>query len=127
MDNLPELLCDFKQQFPKIVQQTVQSDTSELNRQLFNNQVDIAFVTGPVHTDEFHQFTLTQHKLLAVLYSGHWLTSRKAISLNDLIEEGFIPGDATQWEHYLRHIEALFEHHGKRPHIVETAYSSEGR
>ena len=123
---LPEVLCAFKQAYPKIILEPFQGSTRDLLKDLRERRLDIAFVTGPVVEDGLQSVPVSTNKLLAVFYESHPLAHKPTIELRDLADEQFVFGSPKLWRHFLRHIDRIFDEAGIQPNIVETAFNSEG-
>ena len=123
---LPELLCAFKQAYPKVILEPYQGATRDLLNDLRERRLDIAFVTGPIVEDGLEATLVSTNKLLAVLYETHPLVHKQTIELGDLADEEFVFGNPKLWRHFLRHIERIFDEARIQPNIVETAFNSEG-
>lgn len=123
---LPDILCAFKQAYPRIIIEPSQGATRNLLSDLRERRLDIAFVTGPVSEDGLVSVPVSTNKLLAVLYKSHRLARKRSITLGDLAGEDFIFGNPKLWRHFLQHVNRVFDGAGIQPNVVETAFNSEG-
>lgn len=126
IDQLPYIMCDFKQEFPRVVQISIQGDTADLLSRVHDKTLDIAFVTGPIVADDLNSIPVSNNRVLAILYDTHPLARKQTLTMADLVHEEFVSGDPGVWAYYLKHIERAFDEFGERPTTVQTAYSSEG-
>ena len=123
---LPQLLRGFKQAYPEVVLEPFQGSTRDLLTKLRERRLDIAFATGPIFEEGLASAQVTRNKLLVVLYESHPLAAKPAISLSDLAGEDFVFGNPALWQHFLRHIDRVFDQAQFQPHVAETAFNSEG-
>ena len=124
--DLPHILSRFNSEFPKVIQDSVEGDTTSLLRQLQGKLIDIAFVTGPVVTTGLKTQLVENHRLIAVLYESHPLANKRSIKLADLLEEELVLGEPSAWHYFLQHIDDVFTSKNAKPNIVHRAFSGEG-
>lgn len=124
--DLPELLHDFRRQFPNIILEPYQASTRELLVCLEENRLHVAFVTGPIRQSGLSIIPFTENGLLVVLNDGHPLADKAEITVADLADQDFVFGVPELWRFYLRHIERVFSDAGIEPNIVERGFNSEG-
>lgn len=86
----PTLLRSFRRSFPdvELLLQNVPV-TSQLDA-LMDQRIDIGFLIMPVDNDAIATKVLLRDKLNVALPSGHPLTKRKIVSLNELSNENFL-------------------------------------
>ena len=123
---LPDVLCAFKQAYPKVMLEPFQGATLDLLSDLREQRLDIVFVTGPVVEEGLESLAVSSNRLLAVFYESHPLAHKPTLTLGDLVDEDFVFGNPRLWRYFLRHIERIFDEAGVQPNIVETAFNSEG-
>ena len=124
--DLPHILSRFNSKFPRVIQDSVEGDTTSLLRQLQGKLIDIAFVTGPVVTTGLKTQLVENHRLIAVLYESHPLANKRSIKLADLLEEELVLGEPSAWHYFLQHIDDVFTSNHAKPNIVHRAFSGEG-
>lgn len=83
---LPELVMNFRKQYPEIRIQATISNGGSMQKGLFNNQFDITLVESCVGEPELHTEPLGGDRLLLVLPAGHELLSRQEITLEETVE-----------------------------------------
>lgn len=123
---LPELLVAYRRAVPGVVVEPIQASTLELLERLERNQIDVAFVTGPIERAGILTAPFTSNRLIGVLYEGHPLAARRALVMTDFDGEDLVLGIERFWSNYLDHLDKVFRQFAISPRVVERGYNSEG-
>ena len=123
---LPQILKQFRQTFPDVEVDTVHGFTVTQLEKLDSNELDIGFITGPMHKHDYATRTVQSDRLMVLLHENHPLAEQKEIQLESLCNEKFILGTDYGWRHYLDHLHGIFRSSGFSPNVVQQAYNSEG-
>lgn len=86
--NILNTIFDFMR-YSKINCKIENNTSSQLEKKLLNNELDIAFIKNP-ESQKFTMFPYCQDKLVAVLPANHFLANKDQINLTDLKNEDFI-------------------------------------
>src|SRR6478735_8259967 len=81
---VPELLREFREQFPDVVLRLKELGTTEQLRQLENGRLDVGFMRLPVARPELRVETVLEEELIAALPDLHPLAAMPRLRLEDL-------------------------------------------
>lgn len=123
---LPDIVQAFRVANPDIEIALRQAYTQAQYELLANGQIDVGFLTGPVHLPHCESVDIQRDRFVAVLPKGHRLAGREALALADLAEEPFVLGDYAHWNVYHDQLFALCRDAGFQPRVVQTAPDSRG-
>lgn len=81
---LPKLVTEFKKKYPDIDVQMSINNTHTIEKQLIDNQIDLAIVEGKSKFPQLHMEKLIEDPLCFICSKEHPLAAKKKISLNEL-------------------------------------------
>jgi LysR family hydrogen peroxide-inducible transcriptional activator len=84
---LPLFLARFAEEHPNARLAIDERRTSRILKALWNGQLDIGILAGPIVSDDLEAITLFQEPFLAYLPDGHPLLKKKRIAAKDLRKE----------------------------------------
>jgi DNA-binding transcriptional LysR family regulator len=94
---VPAIIRDLARRHPRIVVHTAEANFAVLDFQkLRNREIDLMFgrVAGPLREPDICEEVLFEDSLIIVVGQQHHLASRRRLSLADLMNEGWILGEA---------------------------------
>lgn len=110
---LPELLLEFRNQYPKLEIISTVTNADMLQNGLLDNQYDLALMEGNVSVQKLHAQPFAKDKMMLVLPPGHELAGKEKICLFDvekypllLREKGSTTRSLLEHFFFLHHIEA---------------------
>ena len=124
--NLPHILQEFRNAYPKVTIEPVHGFTHKQVKQLKSEKIDFGFFTGPCNHSELTSLTVQKESYVAVLYKNHPLVDKEHVTLGDLANESFILGSPEGWRNYLDHLFLICGNAGFTPNVVQHAFNSEG-
>ncbi len=122
---LPAILDEFRRQHPDIEIELIYSPSHEQISNLYDHQLDFAFLTGEISETDIACITVQQQRFVCVLYEGHPLADKQELRVQDLAGEPMVVGAWKNWIYYRRHLDALCLRAGFRPRIKQEAHNSE--
>lgn len=116
-----ELLRNFHQAYPKIKINLIRDNLSVLLEHLDKKECDLVFGVTPYkreYEDQEHQY-LRSYPVMAVLYSGHQLSSKNQLTYEDLQNEEFIMMQPTNRpKDQMEESMLIYERGGYLPNVV---------
>ncbi|MEV8468866.1 LysR family transcriptional regulator [Fluviibacterium sp. DFM31] len=123
---LPGLLKEFQDREPGIVLRPHMDPTIYQLERLRNDELDIAFVTGPIKESGLEQLPIQSEKFVCIVYSSHPLAKRESVRLEELANEDFVLGPAKEWEHFQAYLFPMCRQAGFIPKVTQEAYDTSG-
>jgi DNA-binding transcriptional LysR family regulator len=87
---VPQLLRQFKEQFPKINFSFSQNNTTRIEEQLEKGDLDLILTAVPPHRHSLAWKRVSDQKLVLIAKRTHSLASKKLVRLRDLSSEPFV-------------------------------------
>ena len=87
---LPELIQQFRQQYPETQVNLTEMSKPRQIQALLNNKIDLGFCYAPITQPELASLTISSEPLAVVLPSDHPLAQREKIEVRSLCNESFI-------------------------------------
>lgn len=107
---LPGIIGRFHEEYPFISIKLTISDTTEIERFVLTGRLELGVIGSRSSSKDLVHYDLWKDELVLVVHAGHSWAKKKAVSVNELLEEPFIlrePGSGTQ-----RIIEEAFKKSG---------------
>ncbi|WP_413612254.1 LysR substrate-binding domain-containing protein [Bdellovibrio sp. HCB-110] len=113
--NLPKIIAEFQDRFPKIKVELQQESRSGIVKGLKTGRFDICFLEGNVSAEPFSQHSVHDESLGVLLPKKHSLAKRKEIELKELKNETVILHPRKESSDFYDTIAQLFKHSGINP------------
>lgn len=118
---LSEIIQAFRQEFPDVTVTLMEMSTESQIKALLNEEIDVAFVHGPVSLTEIITLTLFSEPLVVALPPNHYLAAQKQIELRSLASEPFVLCPKQVKPDLYTQILNLCQQAGFQPKIVQEA------
>jgi len=118
---LPQMLGQYRQQYPKVQLQLRESFSSSLEQSLLKSEIDAAFLRDGDPMPGLAIEPLFTEPFVAVLPHTHPLAGRQAISAGQLRDEPFVFFSPTAGKLAYERTISLCLDHGFRPNVVQEA------
>jgi DNA-binding transcriptional LysR family regulator len=95
---MPQLIADFKKQYPDVIVSLAIGDTANIVEGIFNGNLELAIVGAKAETKKIVQKKLIKDEMRLIVPANHRWAGKKRVSLKRLINEPFIvrePGSGT--------------------------------
>lgn len=118
---LSEIIQAFRQEFPDVTVTLMEMSTQLQIQSLLNEEIDVAFVHGPIAQAEIITLTLLSEPLVVALPPNHSLAAQKEIELRSLADEPFVLCTKQVKPDLYSQIMNLCQQAGFEPKIVQQA------
>jgi len=123
---LPRLLKSFQEQHPDITLRPEQGPTIIQVGRMNAGELDIGFVTGPIHKAGFEEHCVQSERMVCVCADSHRFADRDSIRLSELADEDFVHGDRRGWEHFYNYLLPQCRRAGFVPRVVQEGFNTAG-
>ncbi|MDF2923249.1 MAG: cynR 1 [Paenibacillaceae bacterium] len=86
----PQIIRNFRRQYPGLVIQTVEDGGKKLEMKVAEGKLDVGVVLLPVDKEKFHSFTVVNESMKLLVHPDHPLAGRTRASLAELAGDSFI-------------------------------------
>ena len=87
---IPQLIGDFKRQYPDIIVSLVIGDTDHIIESIFNGSLELGIVGAKAETQKIIQKKLIEDEMRLIVPAYHRWAGQKRVSLKRLVSEPFI-------------------------------------
>ena len=108
----PQVLTQFKQQYPNIKVQLVDQGTASLQGMLLNGELDIALIRGDVENPLLRYHELVNEEVVAGLASDHPLAQQEAMTLAQFCQQPLV---LFQQGYFLREVVEEYAKRSQQP------------
>lgn len=113
--NLPKIIAEFQDRFPKMKLELTQESRDGILRGLNSGKFDICFLDGSLSGESFSHQLIKDEVLGVLLPKKHALSKRKEIELRDLHQETLILHPKKENKKFYNTVEQLFTQAGFKP------------
>ena len=123
---LPSLLQQFRKAAPGIAVKLSYMPTNSQRQALFDGQLDIGFMIGPLAADGVTTKAVDDAALVALVPRSHGLARHRSITIDQLAGEAWVLGAADPWQAFRTIVFDCCAKHGFAPNVVQEATNSDG-
>jgi len=87
---IPQLIGDFKRQYPDVIVSLVIGDTNHIIESIFNGSLELGIVGAKAETQKIIQKKLIEDEMRLIVPAYHRWAGQKRVSLKRLVSEPFI-------------------------------------
>ena len=107
---LPSIINNFKEKYPNLIIKTTINNGTEIQKSLYNNQLDLALIEGGNIMEHLHQELFAEDKMVLVMPPNDSRNNSNDITIASLKEDNFLLRElGSTSRSYLNHI---FSKHG---------------
>ncbi|KOC90491.1 LysR family transcriptional regulator [Winslowiella iniecta] len=119
----PEFIRQFRQQFPQIRLELIESTSSQQISLIRNGSLDIALVIPPIsEAEDFRLLPFDSDRLAIAIARGHPLAAHPALTLAELKDEDFVLWPAREGRGFYHRVVKLCTDAGFVPQTVQEAH-----
>lgn len=121
---MPQAVTAFEQKFPLVDIRLRFVNSLSQKIALANDEIDLAFMIGPLDHSEFRSIVLKSDPFCAVMPPGHPLAEKDELHPADLAEVDIVIGDMIDSEFYRGRLDDLFSKEGVSLQVRQEASTS---
>ena len=87
---VPDLISDFKKEFPNIQFQLSQNISSKIIKEIHAANIDIGFCSPMEPHDDLYSIPVLSEELFLIVPAGHKLAGKERVNLSEVADEPFI-------------------------------------
>jgi len=114
---VPRLISSFKQQYPKVAVEVIDSPISSIKGQLKTGRLDMAFGANELNDSRIESLSVQTHELGLLIPSSNPLSQKKSIKLSDLEGETLIFHGRHEHLGFQKEFLSFLESKGIRPKV----------
>lgn len=116
---LPQAMFDFRQQFPGIVLDLQEMNSSEMPDALHDRRLDLALLRPPFADADLAPQLIHSESMVLAVRSDHPFSRRRSVSLLQVIELDLIGYSRVYSRYFSQLLNRMLSSTGKPPHIIQ--------
>lgn len=113
LEVMPNIVREFTRQYPEIELQLKYMRTQGQKIELSRNGLDAGFILGPFRHPQYETRLMREEELVAILPVKHRLSTRKSVTLAQLVNYPMVLGSMAEWDFFRLFIDDVFSRAGQ--------------
>jgi DNA-binding transcriptional LysR family regulator len=126
MEIMPRIVREFTRRFPDIELDLKYVRTQGQKIELSRNNLDAGFMLGPFVHPQFETRQIENEPVVAILPIDHRLSTRPAVTLDDLAQYPMVLGSMAEWDFFRLFITDIFTRNGNTVDVRYEASNAMG-